>query len=974
MATYNPSPPRRARRTVLNTIIEDKREIPYNEVEEALSQLHQAVSFPPKTAAQSDIDRSATPLSSVSSSSCSDHEWQKQAQGWDDLYDASDNESQECPSLSSSRPTSTATFATSIRSSTYSTNNRNRYPSLTIPPANLWPSINTPLKSSPVPPTPPPKIPVSPGVLSMLARFVPAVHAPPSLDGSISDDQNSNMSAPPTPEMRAIPDNSWSTPRIRVRGESDAPNSADASGVGTPVEDDLAIEAPSDGWNPLLNQFPTIPGSQERYSTGSIPIRRPHDDSSRSSSPPLGEFVLPEAALATLQHIRLDSSPEPWSETSETNNEMWQLTIPQNGPHSAEDETPHSDLSSYSFSSLSIPSPGGFFSSLGGRARHTWAFPSVNNPPTSAIAERFYNLPWSPDEGQVVEHVIEYPDNLVTDDQSTAVPPSSNGPPTAIRIPDTPTPRRNSFQVDSPISPGTDAVEEIARSGLVIEYDESYAVELTKQAVANLDRTSVWISAQESYLAALKDTNPVNARERPETPANGLEAASETARAPSAMRKSVRFVESTIVPHSPPPAGPANHDSIYWKGFQVVLRQSHHRDIFLHSNTRFDAVQSVRLGLVDKHIDGLLGKYELVRPTRPAYKGPFSQAPRNSVAADILEQQALFSKLEREQMVLAQLCQSVWATDALRFLNGGSLISSPASKRLAKATSPLGTPENAGKSRMRVLDLGGQATCGWAWHLAYDYRNVKIYTVVTKQQAEHINSAIKGPANHRQVSVPCLWKLPFRDNQFDVISARSLHALLKMECPSGEIQDELDLCLQECYRCLKPGGYLEFFVLDAEIARAGPYGQATSVEFQFNLKTRGYDPAPTKKFLSRLRKAQYTSMKRAWMYLPMGVEPNKPVPLPEAPPPEMADNIPLYEAIQGPIGTTADVASMTGLLGGWMWEQWLLKLQMEMGKERSQLLKGMGGVFDEGRKNGSGWTSLCGWAMKPRRQSKCTSP
>jgi hypothetical protein len=51
-----------------------------------------------------------------------------------------------------------------------------------------------------------------------------------------------------------------------------------------------------------------------------------------------------------------------------------------------------------------------------------------------------------------------------------------------------------------------------------------------------------------------------------------------------------------------------------------------------------------------------------------------------------------------------------------------------------------------------------------------------------------------------------------------------------------------------------------------------------------------------------------------------------------------------------------------------MWEQWLLKLQVEMGRERHRLLEGIGSVFDEGRKNGAGWTSLSGWAMKPKRK------
>jgi hypothetical protein len=171
---------------------------------------------------------------------------------------------------------------------------------------------------------------------------------------------------------------------------------------------------------------------------------------------------------------------------------------------------------------------------------------------------------------------------------------------------------------------------------------------------------------------------------------------------------------------------------------------------------------------------------------------------------------------------------------------------------------------------------------------------------------------------------------------------------------------------------LKPGGYLEFFVIDSEIARAGSNGSAASVEFAFNLKTRGYDPAPTRTFLTRLKKYDFAEIKRAWMFLPMGVEPVPAEPMRETPNPRGKSQIDC-EAVQGPVGSTVDIASMTGLLGGWMWEQWLLRLQMEMGRERKDLLKGVGIVFDEGRKNNSGWTSLCGWAMKPKRRASAQS-
>lgn len=145
--------------------------------------------------------------------------------------------------------------------------------------------------------------------------------------------------------------------------------------------------------------------------------------------------------------------------------------------------------------------------------------------------------------------------------------------------------------------------------------------------------------------------------------------------------------------------------------------------------------------------------------------------------------------------------------------------------------------------------------------------------------------------------------------------------------------------------------------MDSDIVRAGPYSSATSVEFAFNLKTRGYDPNPTKTFLWKLKKSNFGAIKRAWLFMPMGTALGD------------ASQVPGSRNIErgGDIGSTADVANITGLLVGWMWEQWMLKLQMEMGRDEKRLLEEMNGVFDEGRKSGAGWRCLSGWAMKPSR-------
>ncbi|KAJ5278504.1 hypothetical protein N7524_004657 [Penicillium chrysogenum] len=970
-------PPRQARGTVLNTIMEDTRESHFAQTSpkgSAPSRLTPAAISPQLKLQTSGLSiptharlaRLMSPLSAGTTSSCSDTEWQSQMEdfrGYDDMYDASDddsiddNETEISDSCFSpdTRPSSLITPIT--RNSVTSTGSRKRSLTLEIPSSALWPSMNGSLKGSPVPPTPPAKIPVSPAALSMLSRSVPASYAPPSLDGSMTSDQESIISALATPDSQSLPDTNWDAHDIHVRrdldgSESDLDNADAHSDIQTVP---IAIEAPDEDWRHVLGSFPRIPTAPQAYSPPLSPSPSPsfhlnnepvheYDDLYDAPRPIDQGGLLPNSALSMLHRNHLDETADSWSETSEDKGEMWQLQPPPTRPRSADGVTPASELSGYSFSDLSIPSPGGFFASLAPRARHTWSIPNTNYPPSSAAAEGFYNLPWRRDEGEIVEQVLDWPERPVGEDPVTAVR-DEEAPLTAVRLCDTPT-RRSIYQ-DSPMSAAFDAVQvqEIPRSGNGYEYDECYDQELQERAVASHDRTSIWLSAQASYMSALNETNPVNDIEPIESAESDDVETEAKDTTEDSSKKMVRFVEGVPESLSPLPPVLASKDSIYWQGFQSIRKRSTKTDGFMHRNMRFDAVQSMRLAMTDLHINCLLGKYELVRPERPAYKGPFAKAPRNSVITSELAEKAQFDKVEKEQLVLAQLSQPMWAMDALRSLNGGNLLTSPAQRVLARASSKPKASQGPRKRSLRILDLGGHSSCDWAWQAAHEFPNVKVYTVSSKNQT--VNNAIKGPPNHRQLTVANLWELPFGNNQFDVISARSLPALLRTECPAGKDRDEYDLVLKECMRCLKPGGYLEFQVLDAEISRAGPYATAASVEFAFNLRNRGYDPLASKRFVGRLRNTGFVDTQRAWMFLPMGTEPVEQEPMRETPAPRVQSHIEDYEAVQGPVGSTADIA-------------------MEMGRERSMLLEGLGAVFDEGRKSGAGWTCLSGWAMKPK--------
>jgi len=169
---------------------------------------------------------------------------------------------------------------------------------------------------------------------------------------------------------------------------------------------------------------------------------------------------------------------------------------------------------------------------------------------------------------------------------------------------------------------------------------------------------------------------------------------------------------------------------------------------------------------------------------------------------------------------------------------------------------------------------------------------------------------------------------------------------------------------------------------------AGPLGLAKSVEFGFDLKTLGYDPNPTKMFLGRLSRAGFDEVRRAWVCLPMGARPpsqqqEKPLPsLPAVRPNPTGEEVRTVTMEAMVTGSTDGVANVTGIVGGWSWERWLLRCEMEKVsgelrladtvtagpamREAGKSIEGVAAIVEEGRGCGAGWRMLSGYARKPK--------
>lgn len=557
--------------------------------------------------------------------------------------------------------------------------------------------------------------------------------------------------------------------------------------------------------------------------------------------------------------------------------------------------------------------------------------------------------------------------------------------PTALRIQPTPEPvTARRIPTSSSQEEATSPIKEI-----IDDYDPDYAQKQRTEARTHHDRTQMWLMAQKAYIKGIWDITepekeePVRSEsEQPEEedvpPAvppkdDVLEPVMTTA---LVRKKTVRFseaVKSPAVPRSLP-SKLIHQESAYYRAFTDLIVRTSQSDAFVNRLPRFEALQSQRVSLRSAHRNQLLGKYQLSVVPLSAKKRMSTNVVRGD---DKPFDDPAKLRADKEADALSQMALPTWHVAALKLLNGGRLIAAPVHKRLARqsvmATGPNG---EMARDRARILDLGGHATCDWAWHASLQYPNTKIYSVTTKAIRQLSNSHIRGPPNHRQVAVESLARLPFGDAQFDLVRAAELHSVLKLFGENGA--DEWEGCMAEIYRVLKPGGYIEFSVLDSDIMNAGPLGNAKNVEFGFALKTLGYDPTPTRLFLGRLQRAGFESPKRAWISLPVGPKHAAKTRLPTSNNAE-GQTLDLEAMVSG---STNGLAAVTGLAAGWSWERWMLRSEMEKVAGELRLAdiatasaavqeagKGLDGVHDiieEGRSCGASFRMLKGYARKPR--------
>lgn len=442
-------------------------------------------------------------------------------------------------------------------------------------------------------------------------------------------------------------------------------------------------------------------------------------------------------------------------------------------------------------------------------------------------------------------------------------------------------------------------------------------------------------------------------------------------------------------------------DPSYLVAFKKFLKPSVHSDAFICRQTRFDSFHTRRI------CNELPHEYRPLPPPPPKAAEPEPEPQKSPRATWQFDEGPRVSSMtpekRRAKEVNDEITSRLWVFMAAKWLHYGRILISPTHEILVQAARERRRNKANGpiQIRRRILDLGGAPVADWGWHCAYEYPYSKVYTVTSRPKNINIDNVpipnlgvvekrrFTGPSNHRHIKVSSLWKLPFPDNHFDVISARTLHTILKQTPPPRRRSerhhrlsktprlDEYALTLKECYRVLKPGGHFEWSLTDSDVLRAGPNIQRLAEEFANDLNSRGYDPHPTEKWIGRLGNAGFVDTKRAWTILPMAPPAEKPKAKRrlgvtfdddfKAAQEEMAAELKAWEELGIVKGNTADVAALSGIVGTWRWEEWMVKVDGERENPawKKGLVNGITATLEEGRENGSGFRSLVGWTRKP---------
>ncbi len=197
----------------------------------------------------------------------------------------------------------------------------------------------------------------------------------------------------------------------------------------------------------------------------------------------------------------------------------------------------------------------------------------------------------------------------------------------------------------------------------------------------------------------------------------------------------------------------------------------------------------------------------------------------------------------------------LWSVASLIYLQKGHTIINPEFREEIKRNRGLASKGLECKN-ITILDLEGVLRSPLTWQKAMDYPD----TVVYGYQLSSYDFG-GGPPNFIPFQGQSLTKLPFKDNLFDSVASSSLWYLLN--------RLEWGQTINEVFRVLKPGGYIELLVSDFSIINPDPDDKKwVDLIYGNGLSKRGMDQYPSRKIDKHLKDAGFKNINKACVALP----------------------------------------------------------------------------------------------------------
>lgn len=317
-------------------------------------------------------------------------------------------------------------------------------------------------------------------------------------------------------------------------------------------------------------------------------------------------------------------------------------------------------------------------------------------------------------------------------------------------------------------------------------------------------------------------------------------------RKPTIVKISTGQYPPTTQQTKPPEISPEEIQANQWSFFINFTSKTRHSDSLVYALTRKEAyLQTVKIPLKSKDNLEVVDLWVMMA-LRYVMKGKLMFSPlsqeieTNNIQATILDVQGVFRDQWSWQMALDMPKAIVYGYK----LSGNQLRNPLASRRSSSYSTSSADTSNSSQFRTK-------------------FRNDSTFNLNSGSNFYDNERATNvAPSNY----VPCIGHsikhLPFEDNTFDIVNAKSLwYFVQKSDWPA---------VLKEVYRVVKPGGYIEILLADFSLLGENAQDSYWWSRLVNSVEDFGLEPSPVTKVPTLLYDAGFSDVNMSLMAMPRG--------------------------------------------------------------------------------------------------------